>query len=223
MASSSATLSSQPFRFLQLPAELRNRVYSFVFTAPESTVLIESCSYRPDRGLFTDARIKCLTIQEHVGMLTSCKEIWRETSGLYVSLNVLKCEDTEVLYYFLRVIGQERRRQVRQLSVVRVGAYAKQAFTYMKSMENLQNITFHLPDTTPQLGALLHVINGTRASAALYQLRGLRAVRVKYDVNSWPQIRMGTYKPGGPYFREEAEEFLRAVMRPRDRARRGGN
>ena len=72
----------QPFRFLDLSAEMRNTIYEYAYTAEggEIVINIEGETYRRQPE----------TTKNPFALAYSCKQIWGESSALAYSLNTFR-------------------------------------------------------------------------------------------------------------------------------------
>ncbi|KAH9826220.1 hypothetical protein Tdes44962_MAKER03603 [Teratosphaeria destructans] len=102
--------STQAFRFLDLPPELRNRIYEFAFTAP---IIRRECS--PDTV--------CLPCQLHraarvanSGLARVSAQLHAETALVPYAVNTFSVHNLYYLQTFLELIGERGRKHLRSLA-----------------------------------------------------------------------------------------------------------
>jgi len=165
--------SSKPFRFLDLPPELRNRIYDLYF----------------DSSLEDGANtIPRTSPNLAANFLTTCHQIRNEAAGLYYArpFRLVGCASAKT---FLSNLTDESRKLLKSVTLTITGPF-DQAFTrtinLLKNLDSLQSLTIELESvkelkrlvkynlfsslsTTKQLVAL----RKNEHFAALLQLRGI--------------------------------------------------
>lgn len=102
--------ATQPFRFLDLPPEIREKVYLEVLTSDEEYIPLTNEGLSPDE----------LSIHSHFPsqLYLICNQIYQEIRPLYFALSsfsLLLIRNNAALSYFLSPTFLDNRRQIRKL------------------------------------------------------------------------------------------------------------
>lgn len=125
--------NSRVFRFLDLPPELRNRIYELAFSCPAQPVCVPDHLLRPSQGLksttevlrtcFSD--VTCLPCQLHAllgtassGLSRVSQQLHHETALVPYMVNTFSLHNLYYLQAFLEVIGENARQHFRSLRFV---------------------------------------------------------------------------------------------------------
>ena len=120
------------FRFLDLPAELRNKIYELVFTLPDSGMFVHGVRYARRYGLHVDVlerevdnfaargiqphwpqsaltyRMKSSTLRTLLALLSVNKQIYREAMPFFYQVNHFWFDRMETAITFARCITPQR-------------------------------------------------------------------------------------------------------------------
>ena len=124
---------AKPFRFLDLPPELRVRIYDFAFRRHKQPVCVpdrllrSSEDFNPAEGVLREcfADVVCLPCQLHnvlgtasSGLSQVCQQLHRETALAPYQVNTFSVHNMYYLQSFLQVIGATARKRLRSLHFV---------------------------------------------------------------------------------------------------------
>ena len=144
---------------LQLPAELRNAIYAFVLTDPNSTPIFVNFTVprlSVDKRLVYDAKA---TIPRRVALLGTCRQIYQETSVLPLGLNTLRFTSVYRLWTTLPRVPLKLRKQIRSIAL-RYGVYqpSRDTLRFVAGMKNPGIIS--LEDVLPNIQSVeVHFVN----------------------------------------------------------------
>lgn len=136
---------------LSLPAEIRQRIWNFVYTVEPTyeTVLCEICGSEPCQSRRVEiqhAPHKAATTSV-LASLGTCKQIYSEAGHLFYSLNLLSLSSPAALYQFLSGLSARLRHNITALHVANVTPdhwtttqIAKQAFSSLSLCSRLKEL-----------------------------------------------------------------------------------
>ena len=161
------------FRFQDLAAEIRNRIYHFVLGPPQdpSICLTQIIDYRtlsaPNEGsdIETTFRTKSVKLNpkhkdpdwgvthdvkpHDLSILLVSKQIYMEAFHVFYTTNCFSFTDTGLLYRFLKNIGYIRRQHLTMVYFLWRGPDAKEAFRLLKTCRRLRLVQFTVPCSYP--------------------------------------------------------------------------
>lgn len=124
---------AKPFRLLDLPAELRERIFELVVALPKSSVRVRH-SFNDQRLITLSARTRnydlplditipdqeygfsCMLPSRLLAFLRTNQQVYREAQHLFYSVNTFSCEDQKELFYFLQALPAEKRSHLRHVA-----------------------------------------------------------------------------------------------------------
>lgn len=124
---------AKPFRLLDLPAELRERIFELVVALPKSSVRARH-SFNDQRPITLSARtrsydllldmtipdqeygLSCMLPSRLLAFLRTNQQIYSEAQHVFYSVNTFSCEDQKDLFYFLQALPAEKRRHLRHVT-----------------------------------------------------------------------------------------------------------
>ena len=163
---SSPSKKQPTFRFMELPVEIRNRIYPLMLEMPRPspgavTIIKRAISFddqvpsncwqwqlggdsRPNRWEAVDC--------PNLDILRVSKQIYTEAFHLFYKGHTLGFPDTGSLYDFLRDIGPKRRQQLTSIFLNWQGpeAEADKAFKLLRRCPNLKSIILTMPCNRPK-------------------------------------------------------------------------
>ena len=181
---------SYSLNLMDLPPEIRNRIYLFVLgprdhRTTQRAVISASKMAQRRRTLQRQYLVKDMEIyhtqsyirsfqfptERTLSILLVCKQIYAEAFHVYYSSNCFYIPDTALLFSFLKGIGYNRRQHLTMIAFDWRGAYAKEAFRLLKTCRMLRTISLTLPCSKPP------------GYAAIREIRGLERVSVEVRIH----------------------------------------
>jgi len=173
----------QSLSFLNLPPELRNRIYSFA--------LVQSAPIKPNVQSLAGEHEnsgKPYTPETVLSVARTCKQIHNEAIAVYYADNTFEFDDTYALYVFLHIIGADRRSRIERIRFTYQGMSATQAFELLSGCPQLHHLTIIVSrETTKGSRHPQRDLLKARGMAVLRRLRGLEGLhlRIKEAVWDW--------------------------------------
>lgn len=160
-------LRAVPFRFLDLPPELRNMIYGYTFNGygsnGPSKIDIHATSEKTELFGWYDTCFEGSKPTMRLGLLTTCRKIHKETASLFYGSQTFQIR-TNQLYHFLsrlplhiKYIRKVEISQPYSLSQPPMGKLKKglRLLTGMEHLEHLQIDTWNLGARSTEWYALL--------------------------------------------------------------------
>ncbi|KAK1722421.1 uncharacterized protein BDZ83DRAFT_418717 [Colletotrichum acutatum] len=114
----------KPFRFLDLPPELRTKIYEFALVCCDVISITrishkEGCTNRRKLATLHHQNCKLANRDTHpvTELLQTCKKIRHETSFMFYNNNAFGLEDDPTLILWLEMIGPANRTALRSLMI----------------------------------------------------------------------------------------------------------
>ena len=161
----SSKMMQEPFRFLDLPREIRDMIYRQHFEIT-SGARIQQLPHRP---------VNAGKHRRVLHLLKTCRQIYFEAYHFFYKCNMLAFSSTTNLYSFLLGVGHARRQQLTQIHVRwgwRHNGFAKEAFRLLRTCGRLSILYLVLTDKSnyPDL---------PDTAVALREVRGLKSLYVE--------------------------------------------
>ena len=161
------------FRFKDLAAEIRNRIYHFVLGPPQdpSICLTQIIDCHPFSASNDESDIEATfhtksvklnpkhkdpawgvthDVKSHdLSILLVSKQIYMEAFHVFYTTNCFSFTDTGLLYRFLKNIGYIRRQHLTMVYFLWRGPDAKEAFRLLKTCRRLRLVQFTVPCSHP--------------------------------------------------------------------------
>ena len=204
---------------LQLPAELRARIWSYVFVFPVPTVKM---------------RFSPQAAKEHsvLKVLTICKIIYSETFHLFYRHNDLEFPSTFALHQFLSSLRPRRRAEITAITLTDFGLHytsyqcASKAFSLLLLCPRLRS--FHLHLTTEEDWGILAAMPASTSPGyelswhmyeasldCLLSLRGLASASIRgIDPARWQPRTQFSPTELGEVRSKRADQLREAWTRP---------
>jgi len=119
------------FPFLQLPPEIRNRIYDLVFVSPQ---------YIGANSAVTKAFYHDATRYRHLAFASACRQLYQESANIFFAKNGFEFFYIRPSLEFLEGIGAERRKLLRKIRFNCSKGAPFIVLRYLKSCTNLQEL-----------------------------------------------------------------------------------
>lgn len=165
--------AAEVFRFSDLPAETRNRIYQLVLGPPKDpstclTQIVDDSPIRAPNGRIDTGhtfRVKSMMHNlkyqdpkwgishdvkpQDLSILLVSKQTYLESFHVFYATNCLSFTNTGMLYRFLKNIGYARRQHLTMIYFIWRGPNAKEAFRLLKTCRRLTRVEFTVPCSHP--------------------------------------------------------------------------
>ena len=208
-----ASVSEGHFRFLDLPPELRNRIYEFAMQRQNQPVCIRDRLLRPSEELpdtnsvrrQCTAELVCLPCQlhellgtGHIGLSRANKQLHLETMLIPCTVNTFNVHNLYYLHAFLSLIGQKGRQSLKSLSfswrlpeedAKALGAYTAEDETYTLLGECRSLTKLHVD--LDIMNMLTWRGDGTERSTMLSYLYLIPHIALVYELRGLKDVKIG--------------------------------
>ncbi|CAK3868704.1 Hypothetical predicted protein [Lecanosticta acicola] len=199
-----AQMIKKPFRFLDLPPELREKINSIVLSLPKSGVAARSVGANRRMSLLARTRghdepfefadgtqyvYECRPLSVQLALLLCNKQIFQETKHLFYSINTFICDHQFALGEVLRQLAPGRRKHLGHVAFKYdpIGAVDQANIKLLGEIEHLRELDIKIDENvwlarknrngTPRYPSVLD-IPGIRI---LRNMRGLKRVNFHGD------------------------------------------
>lgn len=202
--------SRSPFRLMDLPAELRLRIYEYALLLPKSGVQVSHkgpggfaglhafsrdynrpptrvSAYGPDRGARLPSRLKCPAPAVHLALFAVSKAVYKEAMPVFYGGNLFVCEDVQDLYRLLSRLREHCLHHLRHITfsiTKRCKPMATKAFKLLATLPRLKelDIWIHEPSFSTEGNGYVGLSGFLLPGfPQLRRVRGLKAVRFHGD------------------------------------------
>ena len=185
-------------RFMDLPLEIRDRIYSLALEIPEPS----SCSmvsFKHKRWGLRSGRLHFRTWhvmgtalpkewQEikppRLNILQTCKHVYAEAFHHFYSGQIIAFDDPKSLDGFLLAIGSKRRLQLTGIFFDWENCHAKEAFRLLRTCLNLTSVLFTIPCADADGLQALREVRGLQ-QAKVCAVKHLEAPGIAGDHRYW--------------------------------------
>lgn len=202
--------SRSPFRLMDLPAELRLRIYEYALLFPKSGVQLSHkgpggftglhafsrdynrpptrvSAYRADWGSRLPRRLNCPAPAVHLALFAVSKAVFKEAMPVFYGGNLFVCEDVVDLYRLLSTLREHCRHHLRHITfsiTKQCKPKATKAFKLLATLPRLKELDIWIHEPSFSTEGKGHVgLSGFLLPGFphLRRVRGLKAVRFHGD------------------------------------------
>ena len=230
-----SSTSSDCFRFLDLPPEIRNRTYELAMCRPRQPVCVPDHLLRPSEDLADTKNVLracgddiiCLPCQLHsilrtgnVGLSRACKQLHEETALVPYLVNTFNIHNLYYLQTFLEIIGERGRQNLRSLKFAwrlpeeeahALGTYTSTEHTYTLLGECVSLV--ELSVDLDLVNMLSWRENGNPRSSMLNYVFEIPHIALMYELRGLKNIRVGWKHSEGLQEVENWEKTLAGYWR----------
>ena len=122
------------FPFLQLPPEIRNRIYHLVFVKP---------GYIGSEGTLTKAFYHDAAEWRNLAFARSCRQVYNESADIFYARNGFEFFYIRPFLEFIEAIGNKRRKLLTKIRFHHTKGTPFIILRYLKSCKNLEELEVH--------------------------------------------------------------------------------
>lgn len=122
------------FLFLQLPPEIRNRIYDLVFVKP---------GYIGSEGTLTKAFYHDAAEWRNLDFARSCRQVYNESADIFYARNGFEFFYIRPFLEFIEAIGNKRRMLLTKIRFHHTKGTPFIVLRYLKSCKNLEELEIH--------------------------------------------------------------------------------